>query len=150
MKTLQQAREEQAKLHPYIKQEAMEAVVTMILPGRRALGEAWQKVTIGHNGSEMVYDKEATEAPEGGRPVIAMSGRDAEYTNHILAAAAEKARARSTSISELSVKEKWEAVNKAWFDFMEQKVAWGKGQSIFGPGGHIQRSKVHRGGNRAR
>lgn len=148
MKTLQQAREEQAKLHPYIKQEAMETVVTMILPGRRALGETWQKVTIGHNGSEMVYDKEATDAPEGGRPVIAMSGRDAEYTNHILAAAAEKARARLTSISELSAKEKWEAVNKAWFDYLEQKLAFAKGQSIFGPGKSIQRQRVVQNPNR--
>lgn len=133
MKTSDESYREQKRLHPYLPVKPTTVVTTMIIPGRRALGEGWQKVTLGHDGNEMVVDREATDAPATGRPVIAMSGADAEYTDEILAAVADKAQGRA--LHELSYQEKWEAVNKAWFDHIEQKKLAFRRASTFG--GHI-------------
>lgn len=139
-KTTRQVMDEQLRLHPYLKPQAPEAVMTLVVPGARALGEQWQKVTIGHDGNDIVVDREETTAPVGNRPVMVMSGPDAEYTSYIFAAAAEKAQGRL--VYELSPQEKWEAVNRAWHEFVEQKLRQLKGQSTFGPGGSVQRQRV--------
>lgn len=141
MKTSRQVIEEQLKLHPYIKPKGTEAVSTFVMPGRRVEGEDWVKVTIGHDGSEIVMDTEDAERPVGARPVVAFSGADTAYTEHILAAAAEKAQGRL--IHEMSSEEKFEVANKAWQDYMEQKLRHLKGQSTFGPGGFTQRQRVN-------
>jgi hypothetical protein len=138
MKTSEESYREQKRLHPFLPVKPTTVVTTMILPGRRALGEQWQKVTIGHDGGEMVVDREATDAPVGNRPVVAVSGADAEYTNDILAMAAEKAAGRD--INQMTYEEKWAIANEAWFRHIEQKKAAFKGISV--SGAHIS---VHRG-----
>lgn len=138
MKTSEESYREQKKLHPFLPVKPTTTITTLILPGRRALGEQWQKVTVGHDGNEMVIDREATDAPAGNRPVIAMSGPDAEYTNDILAAMAERAAGRD--INQMSYEEKWAIANEAWFNHIEQKQAAFKRISV--SGAHIT---VHRG-----
>lgn len=140
MKTSEDSYREQKKLHPYLPVTPTEAVITMIVPGRRALGETWSKVTIGHDDRDMVVDREDAEAPVGGRPVVAMSGPDAEYTNEILASLAEKAAGRQ--LSEMSYAEKYRIANEAWMNFVEQKLKHLKGQSTFGAGVTVQRQRV--------
>ena len=141
VKTSREVIEEELKLHPYLKPRGSEAVVTMVVPGARSLGETWVKVTVGHDGNNIVVDRESADAPADNRPVMAMSGADSEYTNYILTAAAEKSKGRL--IHNLSPEEKFAAVNEAWQAFVEQKLRWFKGQSTFGPGGAAQRQRVH-------
>lgn len=138
MKTSEESYREQKRLHPYLPVKPMETVVTMILPGPRALGMPWERVEIGHNGNEMVMHREAADAPAGERPVIAMSGADAEYTNDIMAVMAEKAAGRD--LNSMSYEEKYALVNEAWMNHIEQKKAAFRRISV--SGAHIS---VHRG-----
>lgn len=139
--TEREAREEQLKLHPYLKPTPTTTQVTMVIPGARVYGEDWVEVRVGHDGDNIVVNREATEAPASGRPVFAVSGPDAEYTRHILAAAAEKAAGRQ--VSEMSYEEKFAIVNAAWHDWLEQKKRALRGISTFGLGGSNQRQRVY-------
>lgn len=138
MKTSEESYREQKRLHPFLPVKPTTTVFTAILPGRRALGEQWQKVTVGHDGAELVVDRESAEAPAGGSPVIAMSGADAVYTNEILALAAERAAGRG--LNAMSYEEKLAIANEAWFNHVEQKLKHFNRQSV--SGAHIS---VHRG-----
>lgn len=142
MKTEQQAISEQKKLHPLIKPKAMTQEVTMIVPGPRALGIEWERVTLGHDGNNIVERREAAEAPATGQPVMALSGPDAGYAEEIMQALLEKAQEKAKNVDQLSQAEAFAAVNEAWHAHIEQKLRWMKGMSSMGAGGFIQRQRV--------
>lgn len=143
MKTARQAREEQLKLHPRLKPRDPVPVISMIVPGRRALGEQWSRVTIGHDGDEITIEREDAAAPADNKPIMAVTGPDAEYARYILEAQAEKAQARAVAPQELTREERFEALNAAWHAYMEQKLRWLNGQTTIGPAGMHQRQRVY-------
>lgn len=143
MKQADQARAEARRLHPFIKNVEPAAVITMIVPGRRALGEHWSLVTIGHDGHDLTVERQAAEAPADLRPIVAVSGPDAEYTRYILEAQVEKAQQRAATVDELSHRERHEAINAAWQAYVEDKLRWLRGQTTIGPGGMQQRQRVY-------
>lgn len=141
MLSKEQSLEKQSNQHPYIKPTVADQI-TMVIPGRRALGEQWVKVTLGHDGEDMVYDRVAADAPADGKPIIALTGEDAEYAKYILQAQMDKAKARAVAPQELTHEERMKAVNEAWQAYMGDKLAWLKGRSTIGAGGLVQRNKV--------
>ena len=139
--TSEESIREQKRLHPYMKPEVTPRV-SMIVPGARVYGEDFVKVTIGHDADHIVVDSVPTEAPADRKPIIAVVGPDAEYAQYILEAQMEKARERLVAPQDLTPQERFDAVNAAWHDFVENKLRWLKGQSTFGAGGAAQRQRV--------
>ena len=139
--TKQQSIEQQMREHPYIKPSTTDQM-EMVVPGRRALGEDWVKVTLGHDADQVVIDSVPVEAPADRKPVFVVAGADSEYARYILEAQMEKARQRARLPHELSQADKYAALNEAWFNFIEEKLAFLKGKSSFGAGGGIQRQRV--------
>lgn len=133
---------EQKRLHPYIVPDEHEPIVTLIMPGRRALGEQWTKLTIGQQNGEMTYDTAPSERPADGKAIMAVAGADAEYARYIVEAQMEKAQERAVAPQELTAEERFEALNMAWQDFCEQKLRAFKGQTTIGPGGMSQRESA--------
>ena len=131
----------QKRLHPYLTPEITQEI-SMIVPGRRALGEDWVRVTVGHDADNITYSTSPAEAPADGKPIMAVTGRDAECAEYILTAQMEKAKARAVAPQELTAQERFEAVNVAWLAFIEDKLRYLRGQSTFGPGGFTQRQRV--------
>lgn len=120
--------------------------MTMIIPGRRALGETFTKVEIGVMNDRIAVHAEATEAPPSGQTVAVMHGKDAKYAEYIMQAMDEKQR-ESLAKGEMSREEKrkiaYDALNAMWFDHLEQKKKWLSGSTQIGPSGLHQRQKVH-------
>lgn len=131
----------QKRLHPYLKPKIGHGI-SMIIPGRRALGESWVRVTLGHDADNMTYDSEPAEAPADGKPIMALTGEDAEIAGYILTAQMEKAKDRAVAPQALTHQERYDAVNAAWHDYVEQKLRMLRGQSAFGPGVTTQRQRV--------
>lgn len=130
-------------LHPLIKDaNEVTPVFTMITHGRRALGEDWNKVTIGHDADEMTLEIEPAEAPVGGKPIVVVHEGEVEMIDYIITAAREKAAARAAQPAELTRQERYEAVNAAWQDYMANKLRWMQGVSTMGAGGLIQRERT--------
>lgn len=132
---------EQKAAHPMFKPEITHDI-TMVVPGRRALGEDWVKVTIGHDADNIVYDTAPAEAPADRKPIMAVTGREQEYASYILTAQMEKAKSRAVTPQDLTPKERYDAVNAAWQDYLEQKVLALRGVSTFGAAGGFQRQRV--------
>ena len=132
---------EQKAAHPMFEPEIAHDI-TMVVPGRRALGEDWVKVTIGHDADNIVYDTEPAEAPKDRKPIMAVTGRDGEYAKYILTAQMEKAKDRAVAPQDLTPKERYDAVNEAWHDYVEEKVRALRGISAFGAAGGFQRQRV--------
>lgn len=140
--TAEESQREQKRLHPYIK-PVQNHEVTMVVPGRRALGESWLRVTLGNDGDNITLSTEATEAPADNKPIMAFTGRDAAVANAIITKQMEMSRGRAVAPQEMTHEERYALVNAAWQDFMEQKIRALRGQSTFGPGGSSQRQRVH-------
>lgn len=132
---------EQRRLHPLLRPEIHHAI-SVVVPGRRALGEGWVRVTIGHDADHITYSTEAADAPADGKPIIAVTGADSEIADYILTAQMEKAKERAVAPQELTPQERYEAVNRAWLDYQEQKLRALRGQSTFGAGGSTQRQRI--------
>lgn len=129
--------------HPRIKDAGkVTPTFTMITPGRRALGEDWSKVTIGHTADEMTLEIEPTEAPVNRKPIVVAHEGEIEMIDYIIEAQRAKAGERSTD--ELTPQERYQAVNEAWQDYMADKLRWLKGTSTIGAAGLIQRQRVNR------
>lgn len=139
--TAAESYEAQRKLHPFIKPIANHSI-TMIVPGRRALGESWTKVTIGDDGDNITVDAEATEAPADNKPIVAMTGNDAAIANAIITKQMELSHGRAIAPQEMTHEERYRLVNAAWMDYVEQKIRALRGQSTFGPAGSTQRQRV--------
>ena len=133
---------EQKRLHPSMKPRVTEQI-TMIVPGRRALGETWSRVTIGHDGADITVAREDAAAPADGNPIVVLAGADAGYASYIMEAALEKAQERAVAPQALTPQEIHQATNAAWQAFIEDKLRWMKGQTTIGPGGMMQRQKIY-------
>lgn len=117
---------------------------TLIVPGRRALGEEWRKVTIGHTGDRITVDNEPHEAPADGKPIMAMGVSDPGYIDDIIEAQLGKAIERANKpVREMTHDEYTRVINEAFQAWMEQKIRHLRGQTTIGPGGMQQRSRVH-------
>lgn len=139
--TAAESYEEQRKLHPFIKPVANHSI-TMIVPGRRSLGETWTKVTIGNDGDNITLDAEPSEAPADNKPIVAMTGNDAAIANAIITKQMELSHGRAVAPQEMTHEQRFALVNAAWQDYVAEKIAYLKGRSVFGPGGSTQRQRV--------
>lgn len=124
-------------------------VMTVVVPGRRALGETYTKIEIGHANDRIVAHASPAETPASGQPLMIMHGADEKYADYLLEAMTEKQRAEF-AVGSLSWREKeqikaeaWERLQRDWFDHMENKVRHLKGVTQIGAGGMHQRQKVH-------
>lgn len=123
--------------------------ITMVVRGRRALGETWSKVTISENHTTDKIDviREDTEAPADDRPIMILGAKEQEYADYILTAALEKATARGKTVAELVTDraEYAKTLNEIWHDYMLEKVRLYRGISQIGATGHLtQRQRVER------
>jgi len=117
----------------------------MVVPGRRALGENWRKVTISHDGDDYVLDNEEAETPHLGKPIMVpcageVSIEEAEY---IVGWVNEENKHRKEKGLGPTMPDA-KTINQMWLDYMEAKVKAFKGISTFGPGGNVQRESFRR------
>lgn len=127
-----------------VKTPEAKPVAKMIVPGRRALGEAWQEVTIAVKDDRIqVTENRPVEAPPGGRAVVVpgMAALSTDAVNYILEGALQrqeyaKRRPRRRPVTDKEIEQ---IVNQMWLDFCEQKVRAFSGTSQFGPKGKTQR-----------
>jgi hypothetical protein len=124
-------------------------ILTMIAPGRRALGESWSKVTFTWDSDERAYvvNREDAEAPADNRAIVvpALGNCSPEMVNFILGQQMKQAEYRESAevkTREQRRKEAWEQVNQMWLEYVEQKLKWLRGQTTIGPGGFNQREKA--------
>lgn len=122
-------------------------IITAILPGRRALGETWSKVSVRWEPDERAYvlTREDAEAPADNSPIFvpALGNLSMEAVDFIVQQQQEesKHRARNNALTrEQREKEQWDRLNRLWQDFAEQKLKHFRNQSQIGPGGMTQRS----------
>ena len=122
-------------------------VMSMIIPGRRALGEDWSKVNVfaGENG--YTSEREDTPAPADGKAIFVpgMGNVSTEMADFILEQQRHMAIERLRHPNRPDPRSEADRINAMWHDFVEQKLRAFKGQSTFGPGGHTQREKVKQG-----
>lgn len=145
-------------LFKFRKPKPLPPVMKMIVPGRRALGEEWSEVTVRPN-VRGGFDLENTPAvaPAMGQPVFipAMANLSNEEVDFILEGALKaqdyesyKPKRRPVTDAEIQT-----MVQQLWMDYCEQKLKGFLGVSVFGLGGHTQRTGApaelkHRNGER--
>lgn len=122
--------------------------VSMVIPGRRALGEDWVKVNIVPNPVTGGYDVQHAgdvEKPAMGQTVIVpgLSGLSTDEIDFILEGAIYRQEevARHPRRQPVTDAEIEKMVNEMWMDYCEQKLKWFKGQTTLGPVGFNQREK---------
>lgn len=122
--------------------------VSMVIPGRRALGEDWVKVNIIPNpvtgGYDVVHDGDA-ERPAMGQSIIVpgLSSLSNEEIDFILEGASQRQEqeARHPTRQLITDAEIEKMATEMWQDFCEQKLKWFRGQTTLGPAGFNQREK---------
>ena len=118
-------------------------VMTMIIPGRRALGENWSKVniTIDENGHYGV-EREDTPAPATNVPIFVpgMGNISAEMADYILEWHRKEAEYKAKNPSRPRAETQTEQINRMWFDYLEWKKKMLRHQTFSGPAGWAQRS----------
>ena len=123
---------------------AEKPVISMIVPGRRALGETWSKVHIVPNADTGEYDvvREDAEQPSDNRPIfiVGLGNVGLDILEYALGDQREKAKTRAKRPREDLTKE----LNHMWQDYVREKIEWFNGRSQFGPAGFTQREKVQR------
>jgi len=116
--------------------------MSMITPGRRAMGEGWRKVTItpDPNTGQYLIDNEPTEAPADKTPIFVpgLGNISVEMADFILERERDRARDRAKQPKQEDIKKE---VNQAWQDFCADKIQWFKGRTVTGPGGMYQRER---------
>src|SRR3990167_1456473 len=116
-------------------------LMTMVVPGRRAMGEQWSKVNIYPDPDTGTYivEREDTAAPADQSPIFVpgMGSISLEMADFILERSRDEARTRAKQPKRDAKKE----LNAAWQEFCEQKLRWYRGQSTLGPGGMSQRER---------
>lgn len=116
----------------------------MIQPGRRALGEDWTEVKIGHDGTDWTVRAEPTEAPADGRAVIVPSGGEleVEQTSFVIEWQAERARQRLAAKDPLAFDREKVDVNNIWHDYVEAKLKGLQGTTMSARGFFSQRNGI--------
>lgn len=119
-------------------------VISMIIPGRRALGETWSKVHIIPNSDTGQYDvvREDADQPKDNHSifVVGLGNVGMDMVEYVLGDQQEKAKTRAKRARPDFKKE----LNEMWQDYMREKREWFEGRSHFGPSGFTQREKVQR------
>ncbi len=116
-----------------------------IMPGPRALGRPWERVTVrpSDDGGKLVTTYEKAEAPATGMPhmIPAMGNLSTEEVDFIMEGALKASEYESRHPKREPVTEKriQEMVQQMWMDYLQQKIYAYEGRSTFGPGGHTQR-----------
>lgn len=128
------------------------SVFTAIIPGRRALGETWNRADVYWNDDQYRDTGQGWEvmltpadAPADGRALCipAAMTADAEMLEFIIGKKAKDAEyAKAHPDRERSPEEEAAWINKAWQEWCEIKKAHFRGLSAFGAGGNFQRDKV--------
>lgn len=127
-----------------VKEKEAPPIAKMVIPGRRALGEQWQEVTIAVKDDKIqVTENVPTEAPPNGRAIfnLGMGQVSPDEVDFILEGARhaqeeEKRRPRRRPVTDAEIEA---MVNRMWLDYVAQKLAWLKGQTTIGAGGFYQR-----------
>ena len=118
-------------------------IMHMVVPGRRAFGEEWRKVTVAvENDKITVTDNEATEAPPSNQPIFVpgLGNLSMEMADYILEQARHEQK-YDVAKPKPSQEEVHKEINRMWLDWIEQKLRWFKGQTVSGPGGWTQRER---------
>lgn len=123
-------------------------VISLITPGRRAIGEDWSKVNVFADDNTGGYkvEREDTPAPAGLRPIVVpgLGNISVEMADFIL----EKQR----QTQEEQVKEgrfdhsvdMENRIKQLWMEYMEWKVKMLEGKTVSGPYSWSQRERVNR------
>lgn len=116
--------------------------MTVVIPGRRALGESWTQVEIGVRNDQVVAEARAVEAPPSQQPFAVLHGEDAKYAEDLLAMMNDEQRA-SLAGGTLTDEDR-QQIMRDWMQHIENKLKWLKGQTQIGASGRMtQRQKVH-------
>lgn len=125
-----------------VKKTPSKPVMSMIIPGRRAFGEKWSKVTVGVDADGYTVEREDTEAPARKTPIFvpALGNISIEMTDYILEKTRhdQKYRVGKPRPSQQEISER---LNKMWLDWIEQKLRHFQGKTVSGPGGWTQRER---------
>lgn len=130
-----------------IKEGETKPIAKMIIPGRRALGEKWQEVTIAVKDDKIqVTENVPAEAPATGTPIftLGMGQLSTEEHNFILGHAYQeqeyrKRKPRRRPVTDAEIEE---MVNKIWLDWCEMKAKALAGKTHSGPGLFNQRESA--------
>lgn len=127
-----------------VKTQKPNPIVKMIVPGRRALGEAWQEITIAVKDDRIqVTESVPAEAPPDNVPIYSfgMEKLSADAVNFILEGALQKQEytRRKPKRRPVSDKEIEKMVNDLWLNWCEAKVQMLKGTTFSAPGTFNQR-----------
>lgn len=139
-----------ASPHVQVKEEeTLNPIVTMVTPGRRALGESWSKVSIAWSSEDRAYvlRREDAPAPADNLPIFvpSLGNLSMEAVDFIIQSQQKEAEYRERSKSKTRAqqqKETYERINRMWQDYAEQKLRWLRGQTTLGAGGFNQREKA--------
>lgn len=115
---------------------------SIIVPGRRALGETWTRLDITHD-KDQVYvtnEGEAPFVPENGK-IQVVAAQDAEYTNYVLESLPDKIRERQKNPQGMSTEEQAKLLNEMWQEFWAKKMKEVNASSQFGAGGATLRQR---------
>lgn len=119
-------------------------IIHMVVPGRRALGEGWRKVTVypRPDGSLRV-ENEATETPAVERPILvpAFGEMSIEQADYIIGWLQKENEYRKVHGLQ-PPKPDAATVNQIWQDYCEWKQRAWRGQTTIGRGGMAQRESV--------
>lgn len=134
-----------------IKQPQRRSVFTAVIPGRRALGETWNRIDVYWNDDIRGWDLELTptDTPADNRGILipAAMTADNEMLDFILGQKMKDAEYRAAHPDkERSPEEEIALVNHWWQDYCEWKRRSIAGESTYGPGLSAQRQKVDRHG----
>src|SRR3990167_10497286 len=103
-------------------------LMTMVVPGRRAMGEQWSKVNIYPDPDTGAYivEREDSAAPADQCPIFVpgMGNISLEMADFILDRSRDEAQTRAKQPKRDLKAE----LNAAWQDFCEQKLRWDKGK----------------------
>lgn len=135
--------------HIQIAPEARKPVLSTVMPGRRALGEDWNRVDVywSDEKRDWEYVITPTERPADDKAITVVSGMtgDMEMVDFILErhVAESEERKKRGQAEQMSPQEWYAFWNKQWHDWVEFKRRNLAGQSSFGAGGNYQREKVY-------
>lgn len=117
-------------------------IMHMIVPGRRALGEEWSKVTITPNvDGGYDADREDTPAPALNVPIFvpALGNISLEMADFLLERQRKEQEYQVNDPRRQHSPVLEEKIKEAWLDFVEQKLKLFKRQTQSGPEGWTQR-----------
>lgn len=131
-----------------LKRGKRKPVMSMITPGRRALGENWSKVTVFANPDTGAYDveREDTPAPADNTAILVpmMGEMSLEMADYILEYKRKDQEYRVRHGNPIRTTWTFQEINQLWQDWCEFKRKHYEGQSISGPGGWSQRERINR------